>query len=166
MEVREIRPDEFEPAGAIVVAAYRNLPGGHLSEGYAAELADVRRRAVEAEVLVAVDGENSQLFGCVTYVPDARSPWAEGLEQDEAAIRMLAVDPAAQGRGVGRALVDACLGRARGRGRRAVFLHSAPWMQMAHHLYAVAGFVRVPARDWLPIPEVPLLAFRRDLNDV
>ena len=72
MEVREIRPDEFEPAGAIVVAAYRNLPGGHLSEGYAAELADVRRRAVEAEVLVAVDGENSQLFGCVTYVPDAR----------------------------------------------------------------------------------------------
>jgi ribosomal protein S18 acetylase RimI-like enzyme len=165
VEVREVRSDEYEQAGAVVVAAYRNLPGAHMSDGYARELANVRQRAVEAEVLVAVADRNGQLFGCVTFVPDATSPWAEGVEEDEAAIRMLAVDPAAQGRGVGRALVDACLDRARARGRSGVFLHSTPWMQAAHHLYASAGFVRVPPRDWLPHPEVPLLAFRRDLND-
>ncbi|MHB8505403.1 MAG: GNAT family N-acetyltransferase, partial [Acidimicrobiales bacterium] len=69
-------------------------------------------------------------------------------------------DPAAQGRGAGSALLDACVERARAAGRTAVFLHSTPWMTAAHRLYARAGFERVPSRDWLPVPEVPLLAFR------
>jgi ribosomal protein S18 acetylase RimI-like enzyme len=133
-----------------------------MSDDYARELADVERRASEAEVLVAVD---DRLVGCVTFVPDATSPWAELIEDGEAAIRMLGVDPSAQGRGVGRALLGACLDRACRLGRAAVFLHSAPWMQAAHHLYDAAGFVRVPARDWVPRPEVPLLAFRRDLSE-
>ena len=161
MEVRQVRPAECETAGAIVVAAYRALPGAHLSQGYAELLADVGRRAVEAEVLVAVD---DRLLGCVTFVPDATSPWAEMLEDDEAAVRMLGVDPTVQGRGVGRALVGACVDRARRLGRGAVFLHSTPWMEAAHHLYGMAGFVRVPSRDWVPVPDVPLLAFRCDLT--
>jgi hypothetical protein len=33
-------------------------------------------------------------------------------------------------------------------------------MEAAHHLYESAGFVRLPERDWLPVPEVPLMAFR------
>jgi ribosomal protein S18 acetylase RimI-like enzyme len=161
VEVRAVQPAEYRAAGALVVAAYRALPGAHLSEGYAEELADVERRAAEADVLVAAD---DALLGCVTFVPDATSPWAELLEDNEASIRMLAVDPSVQGRGVGRALLDACLDRARRLGRDALFLHSTPWMQAAHHLYAGAGFVRVPARDWLPVADVPLLAFRCDLG--
>src|SRR5215471_14800681 len=101
VEVRAIRPSEYPEAGAIVVAAYRALPGAHLSNGYARDLADIGRRATEAEVLVAVDG---RVLGCVTFVPDAASPWAEMLEGNEAAIRMLGVDPAVQKRGAGRAL--------------------------------------------------------------
>jgi ribosomal protein S18 acetylase RimI-like enzyme len=132
-----------------------------MSQGYARELADVGRRAAEAEVLVAVDGG---LVGCVTFVPDPASPWAEGLHAGESSIRMLAVDPSAQGRGAGGALLAACLERARSLERTAVFLHSTPWMHAAHHLYGRAGFVRVPARDWLPSPDVPLLAFRHDLT--
>ena len=161
MEVRAIRPAEYREAGAIVVAAYRALPGAHLSNGYTRELADIGRRAAEAEVLVAVDG---RVLGCVTFVPDAASPWAEMLEGNEAAIRMLGVDPAVQKRGTGRALLQACLDRACDLGRDALFLHSTPWMEAAHRLYATAGFVRVPGRDWLPAPEVPLLAFRCDLS--
>jgi ribosomal protein S18 acetylase RimI-like enzyme len=131
-----------------------------MSGGYADELADIAGRVGQAEVLVALEG---RLLGCVTLVPDASSPWAEGLEEGEAGIRMLAVDPGAQGRGVGRALVEACIARASELGRTALFLHSTPWMTAAHHLYRRAGFVRVPERDWLPTPEVPLLAFRRQL---
>ena len=59
-------------------------------------LADVGRRAGETEVLVAVGPE---LLGCVTFVPDNSSPWAELLGPGEAGVRMLAVDPSAQGRG-------------------------------------------------------------------
>ncbi len=157
VQVRPVGPDEYELAGRIVVRAYESLPGNHMTGGYAEVLADVGRRAGEAEVLVAVGPE---LLGCVTFVPDSSSPWAELLGPGEAGVRMLAVDPSAQGRGVGRALLSACIERARQLGRAALFLHSTPWMEVAHHLYESAGFVRLPERDWFPVPEVPLLAFR------
>lgn len=159
MLVRSVRPEEFERSGQIVVAAYLALPGQTMTDGYAEELADVAHRSVEAEVLVAVD-PLEEVLGCVTFVPDHTSVWAEEVRPGEAAIRMLGVDPAAQGRGVGLALVEACLERARRLGREAVFLHSTPWMTAAHRLYGRLGFVRVPERDWLPVPEVPLMAFR------
>jgi len=159
--VREVRPDEYTRAGEVVVAAYAALPGEHMTGGYAAELADVAGRSRDAEVLIAIDEE---VFGCVTFVPEATSPWAEALGADEAAIRMLGVDPAAQGRGIGAVLVDACIARARARGRSGLFLHSTPWMTSAHRLYQRAGFQRIPERDWLPVPEVPLLAFLLDLR--
>lgn len=157
VEIRQVRAEEYQNAGRLVVAAYRGLPGGHLSDEYAALLADVARRAAEAEVLVASDGE---LVGCVTFVPDGSSPWAELLEESEAGIRMLAVLPVAQGRGVGRALLDVCVSRARRLGRRALLLHTTPWMSRAQHLYEKAGFERFPERDWSPVPEVTLLAYR------
>lgn len=175
-----VRPEEHEAAGEIVLAAYRALPGAHLSPDYAAELVDVARRAREAEVLVAVApglllrpdataGDAAGLspahglVGCTTFVPDAASPWAELLEEGEAGVRMLAVLPGAQGRGIGRALVDSCVERARSLGRAALMLHTTPWMEAAQHLYGSAGFVRVPERDWTPVPDVPLLAYRLEL---
>ena len=161
LEVRPAQPTEWETAGRVVVEAYQALGGAHLSDGYAMELADVARRATQTEVFVAVMPE---LVGCVTFVPDASSAWAELLEPDEAGVRMLGVRPAAQGRGVGRALLDACVGRARTLGRAGLMLHSTPWMKAAHHLYEQAGFVRVPSRDWQPVPDVPLLAFRLALS--
>ena len=144
VQVRPVEPDEYQLAGRIVVSAYESLPGNHMTGGY-------------AEVLVAVSPE---LLGCVTFVADASSPWAELLGPGEAGVRMLAVDPSAQGRGVGRALLNACTDRASQLGRTGLFLHSTPWMEAAHHLYESAGFVRLPERDWLPVPEVPLIAFR------
>jgi ribosomal protein S18 acetylase RimI-like enzyme len=155
-------------AGELVVAAYRALPGAHLAGDYAALLADVARRAGEAEVLVAADAPDpagaGAVLGCVTFVGDHLSPWSELLEAGEASIRMLAVRPDAQRRGIGRSLVDACVARARALGREALMLHTTPWMIAAHRLYEDAGFVRFPARDWTPAPEVPLLAYRLDLG--
>ncbi len=158
-----MRPGEYRRAGQIVVAAYRAIPGGTTSDDYAAELADVAARVGGAEVLVAAVG-GTTLLGCVTFVAGPSSPWAEGIEDKEAAIRMLGVDPSAQQRGVGRALVEACVERARCLGREAVLLHTTLWMTAAHRLYERTGFVRVPERDWRPTPSVPLLAYRRALG--
>lgn len=159
-----------------MLAAYRALPGAHLSDDYAALLRDVGRRDEEAEVFVARTAERggavplapdappSAVVGCVTLVVDASSPWAELLEEGEAGIRMLAVLPEAQGRGIGRALVAACAARAVELGRRALVLHTTPWMEAAQHLYESAGFVRCVERDWAPLPEVPLLGYRLALE--
>lgn len=73
---------------------------------------------------------------------------------------MLAVVPNAQRRGIGRALLDACVQRAVELDRVAVLLHTTPSMTTARHLYARAGFERLPELDWLPVLEVPLLAYR------
>ena len=155
--------DEYERAGRLVVAAYEALPGGHLTNEYEAELAGVERRAREAEVLVAVDDDGT-MMGCVTFVADDSSPWAELVEPGEAAIRMLAVDPRAQRQGVGRALLNACIARAEGLGRTAIILHTTPWMSAAHRLYETSGFQRVSERDWTPVPEVPLRTYRLELG--
>jgi GNAT superfamily N-acetyltransferase len=161
MEVR-VRPvvdGEFERAGDVVVAAYRALPGEHMSGGYEAELRAVEQRSKEAVVLVAeVEGE---IIGAVTYVNDPSSPWgaSEGMRAGEGLIRMLAVDPEAQGSGAGGALVDACIDLARRDGKHALVLHTTPWMTTAHRLYERRGFTRTPDRDFTPVPEVPLLAY-------
>jgi ribosomal protein S18 acetylase RimI-like enzyme len=162
--VREARPDEFEALGGIVVAAYREVGALEGDEGYAAELRDVAGRASIAIVLAAVDVGDGRPIGCATYVPGLASPLAEELGPDEASIRMLAVDPAATGRGAGTALAAACVERARGDGFRRVVLHSLPVMAGAQRIYERLGFRHAPERDWVPVPEIHLLCFVLDLD--
>ena len=128
---------------------------------YAAALRDVASRAAAAEVLVAVDTDGTVL-GSVTNVPDG-GPYGEIARPAEGEFRMLAVDPAAQGRGVGTLLVQACVDRARRRGKERVVLSSGTWMTAAHRIYTRLGFVRAPERDWTPVPGIELAAYALDL---
>ncbi|MDQ1713686.1 MAG: hypothetical protein QOE45_3136 [Frankiaceae bacterium] len=121
---------------------------------------DVAHRAAHAEVLVATDV--GRVLGSVTNVPDG-GPYGEIAERGEAEFRMLAVDPAAQGRGVGEALVRAVVEDARRRGRRRVVLSSGTWMAAAHRIYGRLGFTRLPERDWTPVPGIALRAYALDL---
>lgn len=161
--IREPEPGELAPLGDLVVAAYDAIGATEGDDEYVPVLLDVARRAREALVLAAVDDETGALLGCVTYVPDPANPWAEQLREGEASIRMLAVSPAAQGRGVGTALVEACLARAGAEGRSGVFLHSLPIMTAAQRIYERFGFRHVPERDWV-FPELLLLGFELDLG--
>lgn len=162
MTVRPVRPDEADVTGQLVVAAYDAVAGLPMTDDYAEELADVTGRGAVAEVLVAV--EEDRILGSVTFIPDATCPLAEDLREGECGLRMMAVAPTAQGRGVGQLLVEAALTRGREVGREAIFLHSTPQMTVAHRLYERNGFVRAPERDWFPIPGLDLLAFRLELD--
>jgi ribosomal protein S18 acetylase RimI-like enzyme len=163
MEIRPVRPDEYAVLGAITVDAYVGLDGHVPEPEYERELADIGRRA-EAEatlVLAAIDEEDGgRVLGGVTYVRDHSSPMAEHLLDGTASIRMLAVAPAAQGRGVGRRLSEACIELARADGAHEVVLHSTPWMTAAHRLYLSLGFERDPSLDFSPVPGIDLLGFR------
>ena len=156
LEIRGVRPDEYESLARITVTAYQALDGGDLGD-YTDELADVATRAASTEVLVAVD--DGVLLGGVTFVPGPDNPYAEDLRDGEVGIRMLAVAPAAQGRGAGRALSVACLERATAAGAGQVALHSTPWMTTAHRLYESLGFVRTPSRDLRVSADLVLMSF-------
>ena len=168
MEVRLARPDEYEAIGELTVAAYWAVnPDTEAAlrdlTAYEPELRAVAARAEHAEVLVAADGDGPVL-GAVTFVPDPASALAEFDEPDTASIRMLAVAPGAQRRGVGEALARGCVARAEAAGRAAVLLHSTEWMTIAHRLYQRMGFVRAAGLDWQVAPDFRLLAFRLDLR--
>ncbi|CCG04831.1 GNAT family N-acetyltransferase [Blastococcus saxobsidens] len=152
-------PEDFPAIAELTVRVY--LGGDLASPDYTHQLADVAGRAVRSELLVVHD-PGGRLVGSVALVLDG--DFGEITEtDDEAAFRMLAVDPAARGRGVGELLVTTCLERARAAGRRRMVLSTDPRMVAAHRLYRRLGFVRMPERDWSPVPGIDLLVYGREL---
>ncbi len=160
MELRLARPEDLDRVGEITLTAYEDFTTG-AEDAYRGHLRAAARRAREAELWVAADGD--ELLGSVTSCPPG-SPWRELAGDHEGEFRMLAVDPAHQGRGAGRALVSHCEVRARDHGATAMVLSSLEEMAAAHRLYGRLGYTRVPARDWSPVEDVRLIAFTKELS--
>ena len=157
-QIRLATADEYEEIGELTVRGYRYDGFLSASEDYASSLRDAASRAVSAELWVAAERATGRLLGSVTFCP-LGSPYRELATDDEGEFRMLAVDPAARGRGVGRALVELCLRRSRELGYAGVRMSSMDRMTSAHRVYERLGFVRAPEDDWSPTPGVLLLAY-------
>lgn len=105
--------------------------------------AKVRERGV---VLIARDDERV-VIGTITVVTPS-SPARRIAVQGEAEIHLLAVDPAFRGLGVGRALVEAAVTKARQDGAGRILLWTQPTMASAQRLYERCGFERMPELDF------------------
>ena len=157
--LRRLEPGDYDTVAALVLAAYDDHV--KVEYEYIQVLGDVAGRDRDAEVWVCHDVDGS-LLGTVTICPHG-SPYREVARDDEGEFRMLAVDPRAQGRGVGRLLTGAAVDDARRHGFAAVVLSTTATMTAAHGLYESLGFVRVPDRDWSPNQHVDLLVYRLEL---
>lgn len=149
MEIRRIAAtDDAAHAGNLVQQAYFTLAGYERDPDYDVTLADVASRASEAEVIVAeLDGT---LVACLTFVPGAGGAHFEFDDPDACSFRYFGVDPAAQCRGVGEAMVQWCIAEGRRIGRSRMRIHTLASMIGAQRLYGKLGFRRTPEfdEDW------------------
>ncbi len=159
MLIRDALRSEMAEVGDLRVTAY--LAGNHLRPNSQYE---PRLRSLGADgtgdVLVAVDAGPPAvtILGTVML-----QPWPHAGQvvtgPGEAEIRALAVAPAAQRGGVGVALLDAIIERAKAHEVRHLVLLTQPEMLAAQRMYERAGFTRLPERDFSPAPGAPLLAY-------
>ncbi|WP_426563490.1 GNAT family N-acetyltransferase [Angustibacter sp. McL0619] len=161
--VRAASPQEYDVIGDLTARAY--LADGLIPQGsdYQDTLRKAADRAQHSELLVAWDDEAGQVLGTVSFVR-AGSAYADVAREGEAEFRMLAVDPAARGLGLGRVLVEECVARARAAGARRLVLSTRSMMTPAVGLYESMGFVRRPERDWEPMAGVLLMTYELELG--
>ena len=161
--IHPLRDGEPEATRAVIQRANAEfaaqVPAGFFASYLASALDLEGRRAAGGEVLVAE--RDGRIVGTITYFRDANDEgMGPGFPPGTAGIRATAVDPASRGLGLGVALVEACLDRARADGAAAIALHTAAFMTAAMGLYERSGFVRDPSFDF-PAGEF----FRNDAAD-
>jgi ribosomal protein S18 acetylase RimI-like enzyme len=152
MLIRHYYPADAEAVNAVALAAFAQYRGVYddwetLSRGVGA----TSTLAEHAELIVAE--EDAKVAGAVAYCPPRSQPRADFFEPHWPIIRMLVVDPAARGRGIGRRLTEECITRARRDGAEVIALHTSPAMEVALTLYLRMGFRlerRVPDRFGVP----------------
>jgi len=145
VEVRPARPEEYEETGRVTALAYREFADGDSWDRYLELIADVGARADIALVLAAF--EDGRVLGSATLELDRRIEDDDpALPPEQAEIRMLGVDPGQRGRGVARAIIDACFAWAAKAGKTRMLLHTTQRMKSAQAMYVSLGFERLPDR--------------------
>lgn len=166
MIIRTIEESEIEIVQAQRIACYSEykavLPAAHWQ--VLKETLTARQEHEAVDFFVAVIDE--QIVGSVVLFPPfiQAYDWTD-TTQAYPEIRMLAVDPIARGKGVGRALINHCINVSKEKGAHKIGLHTGVYMQHAQLLYTALGFVRVPERDFEPMDDqIQILGFERILK--
>ena len=159
--VREARESELAEIGALTAEVFE----GFVSPEYLDVVRDARSRweSPATTQLVAFDDGTDGPIGVAVYAAPG-SPWrALAVDDGEGEIRMLGVRESARGRGVGEALVRACVALSKAAGVARIVLCTELEMKDAQRMYARLGFVRVPERDWTARHGYPLLSYVLDV---
>ena len=135
-------------------------------ESYHQHIVDTLGNIGSGEQLVAVL-ERSIARSALYYEPGQ----SFGVDVEDAAmspdcpeVRLLAVAPEGRRHGVGRAIMEACIARARNGDAPGLVLHTMAMMKAAGSLYASMGFVRAPELDFRPAKHWFVDGFRLDLS--
>jgi ribosomal protein S18 acetylase RimI-like enzyme len=157
--IRDFHPDDAAAVNAIALAAFQQYQRRY--DDWPAFLQGVGAMSTLAqtsELIVAL--ADGRIAGAVGYVGPER-PKPEQFDPRWAIIRLLVVDPAARGRGLGRALTLECIRRA-ARDRAAVIaLHTSPFMTVALEMYLRLGFE--PCKESSPVFGAPTTVYLKRL---
>lgn len=167
--VRNAFPEEFDEIGRKLVVVYSQLDGfpkeTEQPEYYKmlANIGELTKRP-ETELLVAAK-TSGEIAGCVVYFSDMQYYGSGGtatLETNASGFRLLGVDPAFRGKGVGKLLTLECIRRAKEKQNLQVIIHTTMAMQTAWKMYERIGFRRSEDLDFMQ-GELPVFGFRYKL---
>ena len=158
LTIRRAVPDEYAAIGRLTADAYAPVLTFGESDPYRRTLMDAAGRAAAAELWAATSDD--RLVGTVTVCRPG-TVYAEIAAPHELEVRMLAVDPEAQGQGIGVQLMDAVHQLAVAEEYPAVVLSVVETNLGAVAFYAGLGYVHSPDRDWQPVPDITLQVWRR-----
>lgn len=164
--VRNAMPAEFAEIGKLMVQVYSQLEGfpkEFEQPDYYKMLANIGEftNRPETELLEAV-GTDDKILGAVVFIGDMKYYGSGGSatkEQNASGFRLLAVDPLARGKGIGKILTIACIQKARNRKVGQVIIHTTKAMQAAWKMYENLGFKRSEDLDFMQ-GELPVYGFR------
>lgn len=149
--IRDARPDEAEPIRALTLRAYEQYAAIMAPAAWAG-LSGAIRTGLQAEAGERIVAERGgRLLGSVMLFPPAAHAYpGERGPASWPELRLLAVAPEARGQGIGEALVEECIRRARRMGAAELGLHTSVSMAAAMRMYRRIGFVRAPDHDFQP----------------
>src|SRR5689334_19831138 len=164
--IRDARADEREAIRALTLAAYAEFATIMAPSAWAglreALLAGLESEGAVERIVAERDGA---LIGSVMlYSPSANAYGDAVAGTGSPELRLLAVAAAARGQGVGTALVEECMRRARQAGAGALGLHTSESLQAAIRMYERMGFVRAPEGDFQPSGAELVMAYRLPLD--
>lgn len=172
IQIREIKPEEFDALGTLMVDVYAGLDG-FPTPSEQPEYYDMLRHIgllnekPNTKVLVALS-DNGEILGGVVYFSDMAQYGSGGTatkEKNASGIRLLAVRKDIRRGGVGKALTMECIHLAKKSGNRQVILHTTKSMQIAWGMYERLGFARSEDLDFKQ-GELPVYGFRLNLVSV
>jgi len=164
MAMAGIRLRDYESADAenlnrIAVSAFDQFRDHY--EDWPAMLAGLSKTsALSASSEIIIAELEDQFAGAVAYF-GPNSQKASFFDQRWPIIRMLVVDPAFRGKGIGRVLSKECIARAKRDGSPVIALHTSPIMSIALPMYMKMGFVK--AYDAPPIFGVTYAVYTKAL---
>lgn len=168
--IRNAQPAEFEQIGKLMVRVYSRLEGFPKQSEQPAyyemlsNIGDLTRKPA-TELLVAVSSAG-KILGGVVYFSDMQYYGSGGTatkEKNAAGFRLLAVDHAARGQGIGKQLTKECIRKAKEQNLSQVIIHSTAAMQTAWKMYESLGFRRSEDLDFRQ-GELPVFGFRLSLH--
>ena len=152
IRIRDYQSSDADNLNRLAIAAFSQFRDHY--QDWPAMLAGLSKTSdlsASGEVIVAelqITGLRDKFAGAVAYF-GPNSQKAAFFDQRWPIIRMLVVDPAFRGKGIGRALSDECIARAKRDGSPIIALHTSPIMSVALPMYLKMGFVK--AYDAPPI---------------
>ena len=138
--IRDAVGQDFKQIARISVEAYRQYAEALAPENWnkmQTTLTNVANTANLASLIVAEE-DNNILGSIAYYAPGKSNPNIFPVEW--ASIRLLAVAPAYQGKGIGKLLVQECIRRAQQDSATAIGLYTSELMTVARKMYPKMGF--------------------------